>query len=503
MFTSAVRSFFVIGSIIGIEVVASTASAKLTAGEMTIANLRTLAASVSSKEAFLRELPDECKKFYLLVYSSRATPCSSFESPRLLTSCDLSSARIVIAIDGQGAGLSPEQCQKVEILEQLKEGPLQSAEIDFHPARRTEGLKEDPSRCLSCHGSPLKHLGDQYPNWPGFYESSLRNMKIGTEEYQGYQRYKATRERDTLYQQLLPYDEDVGQHDPATYISFRVHGDLDRYASTFFNALGRANDARSGHLLEKHPRFGAFRFALAAAANDCPDIASFLPESLQASGRSLAVIQAETQTGIHRADTRVVSQVRRQNDPEASVFDLDYSSRLFTFLYLTERMGLDPQLFSTTLHRGEITFPRSSFSPLQWLITDYGWELGPEGKGLRQWLKDHQGERLCAELKTASQEQFGVPLKAAPKVLHRPVAGFATQSCVECHVSAVSVAMGAPQIPFDTDDKFRPWLQANPRFRQKMRSRVSTENEWRMPPIEHLGPEEKGAILRLLDSAGG
>ncbi len=448
--------------------------------ELDLSAIRTLVESkkVTSKVELLRLLPPECKKYYTLVYASRATPCASFEKPRVLMTCTLSHANFILAFEGDSP-TAGRVCEGVEIIETSPGGTLHAAEIHFTPGLGHKFIDE-PQRCHTCHGKPMKHLADQYPNWPGYYESTLRNIRVGSREFQGYQAYKQMRQVDPLYSQLELFDEDKGAHDPATYISFRVPRELTRFHSVYFNHLGRLNDRRAGMAILGHPDYPKYRHALAGAMQGCRDLPGFLPPALKAAGPSWDKVRTETTLSLADAGKRAFEKLAANNTDIEPGFPLTATEfdRAVGIFYLVRRMGFDPHCFSTTISRAEVAFPVSAFTP----------QLPPTSES-------------CEELREKSLAALeGVKPGAGMTPSHTWDPEFLFQRCVTCHEAGnIQKEMGAPPIPFAKNAPFQLWLDANPAMTHKIRQRVKDEGRLRMPPVESLHAAEKEAIYRYLD----
>ena len=186
-----------------------------------------------SVEAFIASLSPELRSNFTLVYQSKSIQGASKESPRAV----LFSKTGDLEISFNGAS-SQEGGSSVEVMNFY--GPKSQRKSSLHeitfdpkgamPARISD---PNPSRCISCHGSPPIPIWESYPSWPGVYGShddTLNNKnelppgsKVDDSEEKSFKKFKAAVKANGRYNKLLfanngdsPYlgaNEDFGATD--------------------------------------------------------------------------------------------------------------------------------------------------------------------------------------------------------------------------------------------------------------------------------------------------
>lgn len=440
----------------------------------------------SSKADFLKLLPSACKKRYLLVHESRATYCSSYEKPRTIISCTEPGGEtpLIIAVNGEPAEGPLPECQKAEIFEtDEKTGSIKSAEITFsQKAADPYRYLAQPGRCTSCHGEPLRHLADRYPSWPGFYDSSRRNIRVGSPEWHGYQAFKKSRGDDPVFAQLIPYEERIKEAYGEKVLDPRV--DEGSFTSAFFNAMNRTHSRRTGTWLGTHPQYQFFKYAIAGALMGCKNVEAFFPASLK-STPSLQAIDTHIRKGIERADENVLERLSRFNwtltkEDQVGIFPIEEGliKPNVGLAFVATRMGISPNFASSSFTPTEVTFP------VDFPGSEFGKNLPNLPKG------------SCEELREKSLASIaGLPTSKPGPTLPRVEAQNALRKCMECHNQKMAKRVGAPKIPFDDTGALSALLRENPSLGQRILNRMHSEEPTRkMPPNENLNRAEFEAI---------
>lgn len=119
--------------------------------------------NIRTMEEFISELPDDILTNYTLMHDSKSLHGSSFAQPRALLFGE--NGQWIVSFNGsttQAAG---------SMVEMMIYNPLDKTyafhELDFSDA--TPVLKENPAKCLACHGSNPRPIWDHYNAWPGAY----------------------------------------------------------------------------------------------------------------------------------------------------------------------------------------------------------------------------------------------------------------------------------------------------------------------------------------------
>jgi cytochrome c553 len=420
----------------------------------------------------------------------------------------------------------------------------------------------EPNRCAHCHGRPTKLLSDMYPDWRGHYESSVQAMKLGSLEHRGYLAHeKAHRnlppseKANDFYSQLRWPELKKGLNDEHYGLRFpEKDGDgiyWTNFQSHYFNDMSRAHNDSIARFVMTRPDFRAFSYAWAGVALKCrPE--PFFPAQFTSVGQSTSEITADITAKDIRAKRRIMDQVAH--------FNSDYSSATYSqedtvaealtpYFYVAERSGIDPHYFSSTLARDEISFPSffqefnqyflsptplggpavnevqkqarlevdtlkakngrffDTANPLLRLI-----QTLPEGRNylasvIKQKAKPAldalEDSVLCAELARRSREALehavpGIGYYNMPAVTDPASASNPFAKCVSCHTEELHRKLLAPRIPFESPEEMKAALAADPNLENRIRERLRTKSDKRMPPNEPVTPEELQLIFKFL-----
>jgi len=136
--------------------------------------------SATTMESWLISLPEEFRRNYVLLHSSRSLSQASPEAPRvLLRSAD---SKTIIAFPADSSG---EKGRTVEILHyNLSAQKYETAEIKFEKDKIH--IQKDPPRCYSCHASDeankeLHPIWESYDFWADAYGSD-HSRPVGIED---------------------------------------------------------------------------------------------------------------------------------------------------------------------------------------------------------------------------------------------------------------------------------------------------------------------------------
>jgi hypothetical protein len=487
----------------------------------------------TSKKEFAKYLPKGCKKYWEPVYRSRATKCASPENPRLIVWCSSDSTNFNIAIDGDVGAEATADCQKIEILDTDEKGKGSSAEILFglnERIPRPGNILENPSRCTTCHTPQLRRVADDYPHWPGFLQSIQKIIKRDSFEGNAHktlvQRMADTSSHYSQFYPLVEAVADVPDEEKEHFYSLRLGNapeaeKKDYYESTpvsvLFNGLNRTHEKQVANYLMHHPSFSSFKYALAASALGCAELERFLPlEFLESKGReSLASVKAGLLKKIQSSGKRVKEEVSRYNSPielsDIDVYDAEDSDQIAGLFFLGQFMGINPAVFSTSVHANEFALPTGSFRLLKhYFDPGYGKLVGQnaEQQTLSDRTKADGKDRtiLCEELKTDSLKALATwKLPKPTEIIEqpelepkspKPAIQTALAKCVACHSEYLHKAFKAPRIPFENAGSLRESFKADPGMAKRIQSRIHLNvfHEKKMPPNEGLTSAELKAL---------
>lgn len=311
---------------------------------------------------FLGHLPENCRRYYNLVYSSRSSQTSSSTSPRILTLCEFYGNRVVLAFADPELN---EGKDSVEILAMTPDSRVESMEVTFKDG--VANSKKNPGECRDCHGSPLRFLWDEYGYWRNTYNSDHRMVPANSKEWKSYGDYRRQQAKHPLYGQLKPYLETAGDEKQTKDLKYALEKPVQSPAfgelkpghkylsatSAFHNQLMEMQfEAVRAHF-RTHPQAAVFGFAIAGAELCSTDFEKFFPESWRKKGRSLAAIEKKLSEGAKRYYASVNLARRRAFGNTASEVDSDdYSygrAQAARQVYLAERMDISPSaLFTAT-----------------------------------------------------------------------------------------------------------------------------------------------------------
>jgi hypothetical protein len=123
---------------------------------------------VRTVEELLPLLPEELRRYFILVYKSRSTNAqtASFETPRILLASKDGSKLLAV----QGA-VAPGKRDDIELIELDPKTYQWTFHVLSLSGKEGKGPSVDDSSkaCAACHSSRLRPISDSYPLWPGWY----------------------------------------------------------------------------------------------------------------------------------------------------------------------------------------------------------------------------------------------------------------------------------------------------------------------------------------------
>lgn len=150
--------------------------------------------NIRSMDEFISELPSDILTHYTLMHESKSLHGSSFIEPRAILFG--SNGQWIVSFNGsstQGAG---------DMVEMMLYNPTEKSygfhELDFTGSAPV--LKENPTKCLACHGSNPRPIWDHYNRWPGAYGDV--DDRYTQDEYKYLQAFIATTPSHPRYKHL-------------------------------------------------------------------------------------------------------------------------------------------------------------------------------------------------------------------------------------------------------------------------------------------------------------
>ena len=131
--------------------------------------------NIRTMDEFISELPEDILTNYTLMHTSKSLHGSSYAEPRALLFG--STGQWIVSFNGSNHQAAGEMVEMM--IYNPKDKTYAFHELDFSGPAPV--LKENPAKCLSCHGSNPRPIWDHYNAWPGAYGDV--DDRYGVEEY--------------------------------------------------------------------------------------------------------------------------------------------------------------------------------------------------------------------------------------------------------------------------------------------------------------------------------
>jgi len=333
---------------------------------------------IRSTEHLLQILPEPCLKYYALVYKSRSIQKASLLQPRVLVSCSLWDARFILAFSGTAGHPSFNRIEMLAFNEASQQ--VEAGSIHFpKTSDATTVYTKNPTSCRGCHGYPYKHIWDEYPKWRGVYDSDLRNLRVGSVEWNGWRAFKEGAAKHPLYSQLRLYREGEGDQgagtaalliDETTAIEHPVFGHVEpgsRYLafnSGFTNAIAEVDRKRLLAEFLRSPKAWQFTPAMAAIWIGCDAFESFFPPEVQKAGSALEAIHKRFQERYAATLQKITAEISQFNGTSEAIPQPYDTFALAQGRYLMERGGEaeEERLFTVRAKLDELQTPTGYFT---------------------------------------------------------------------------------------------------------------------------------------------
>ena len=457
---------------------------------------------VDSVERALALLPQELRKNYVLVFSSRSLQEATPAEPRaILFGTD---AQFVVTFNGGAARRGADALETMQF--DARTNTFHFREISFPAAGAAPHVSADnPARCTACHGVPARPIWDTPPYWPGAYGERYGSGLSRTESA-GMRAFLEESARGSRYGQLI---------DPArfaertTYVApshARYGGEVTEPPNARFSLVLATLNVRSlVAALAQLPAFEAHRYALLqAAGGSCGATESFFPastselvrRSIGSYGHGAAAIGSGQDAAKRQRMTGATDGYRggmHSADPVALRF-------------IAERLvGLPPQRWSLALEGStyDLAAPDGALTVEQ-LLFERIVATEPELRALRTYRTYTPSDAYCAELRhrsiralSAYYAAYGagpVGVAAAPVKADAASHPSALDRCIACHNGDVG-----PALPFSAPAALAPLLNqagyAHGRLLDEILFRLTPEaGAARMPRGVNLTTQEERAL---------
>jgi hypothetical protein len=155
---------------------------------------------------FIKKLPADLLSEYTLMHTSQSLHEASFQNPRAILFGD--KAQWIVSFNGntsQNAGRMIEM-----MIYDAKTKKYAFHEIEF--SETDVKVKENPSKCLSCHGKEPRPIWDHYNRWPGAYgdnddrfnEAEFAELQTFIASASGHPRYQHLKNLAAGYKPTFP-----------------------------------------------------------------------------------------------------------------------------------------------------------------------------------------------------------------------------------------------------------------------------------------------------------
>jgi hypothetical protein len=216
---------------------------------------------IKKKSTALAALPKQLKNHFVLVTETGGLGMASRARPRPVHFTE--DARFILASSGHTAAQGDATANAFEIIEwneATKTFRAHTLELD---ARTGAKLIEDDTRCVACHGTPIRPIWGDYPNWPNSYGGSRGHDGVDQmtpEEHTAFDAFVTVAKTDADYKHLEIHESSYGFTLPTPY----------GYPNTTFTGrLGVRYGEQLGAKLLVSPNLAKLEYALLFESARC------------------------------------------------------------------------------------------------------------------------------------------------------------------------------------------------------------------------------------------
>ncbi|MGZ3691010.1 MAG: hypothetical protein ACXVAX_05890, partial [Pseudobdellovibrio sp.] len=317
--------------------------------------------SVSTPGEFIAQLPEELRKNFTFVHTSRSPHReeANYDYPRIILFSD--DARIVLAFETNPTSPGYHMVELLRFNDREQNFELRASILG--PAPNTfQGLvgknwEPNPQACLKCHGSDVRPIFDSYPLWPGFYgsaEDTFPATDHGPDELKRYQKFITEKKNAEPFNKLIfsnaspvwPY------LDPKLHNATADVADLHNFKFMPNTRLGIAltelNRERLSRKILESKKLNEYSEALLSGLLRC----TRLPISKDLKNKVETKMTQENQARLFRMRIDPFSK----HDDRHDLQELKFSQNLAALEYMTETLDLSRKDWSMALEPYSFSF---------------------------------------------------------------------------------------------------------------------------------------------------
>ncbi len=375
---------------------------------------------VRTVDDLLPLIPEEYRRFYLLMYESRSAQAGNTfpSSPRVILYGKDSTFMMTFTKDPK----APPAVDVADNVETMQWNAV-TKKFEFRELVFGEGkdplenpIVVNPIKCQACHGKDPRPNWDPYNTWAGSYGSLSRlgcdTMQPGTEELRKYQEFMSGNRHGDRYKHL-PAEIPAGgscPDDPEKEVTFRNGGHKDANA-VVTEQLTALNHQRLRRIITSSSRFAKFRPFIMAQAKGCVSRGSlesfFPPGYAEAEGAMSyeAALNDVINTGRTDFAQRLASFLRNNkgsahqsirqpinfHDPDDALGgQFSHRFEVAQIRILADRMRLSTNRWTLAVSDGQYDFATPNAMPSALL------------RGFHEQLKGELGDKSCEQLRELS-----------------------------------------------------------------------------------------------------
>jgi hypothetical protein len=470
---------------------------------------------IDSIEALLADLPEDLRRSYALVFSSRSLQEATFRDPRAILYG--SDGRLILTFNGDAAERGYEALESAQY--DTVRDRFEFRELRFvagPDGRATPQVSEaNPLRCRRCHGTPARPVWDSSPLWPGAYGERYRSnltaveragLKVFLERQPLHPRYRVlvAAERFTYRSTFAP--------DARGEYSGEQREAPNAELAELLGGLSMRMIARE---LAERPDFPRYQYALLGAAEgDCGELAEFLPPLQRPSAEAALrrMVRSAEVAGVTEAESRRARALPGTPNVRLLGAPASPGSTLSEVRLLAESgLGMPTEDWTLSLEKGTYEFSApggGSFGLAEALRARM--VPGDTHLGVLRSEREHSpDDGYCAYLRARSQAELaGLPADHQPRfalsgaAVPPPLstAPALLQHCALCHLNGP-----APRVPFEAPDRLAALLRSGryPRgdLLAEIKFRLSASaGAARMPPDAAWPDAERESLSRFIAS---
>lgn len=497
-------------------------------------------------EDLLPYLPKNTRSNFTLMYGSRATQGSSYESPRVVMFGE--NGKLVLTFNGDPSQKKFNQLELMQFNDRTKNFELHEITFPENTKSSSSAHISNGESCVQCHQNPPRPIWEKYSHWPGAYggnDDDLDPNRIKKQgdmggdnggsadqrEIDGLQSFLKNRKKNARYQYL---EVDNSEYGPYTFES-KSKSIEQRPNERILAYLMRLNAQKVVMEMKRNENYAKLSTILEISALNCKLDSRLKADVLKYTGiterkpgpydyfdpLSLGLIHDDLlkDMGVNIEEW---SLRRIPKDEDLRYFHDGFASmaNMVDSLILKDTGDRDPKL------KNKISFSSSNYfkSPIQVSpkATKIYLTLDKEGAVISDKTITDACPVLISKLKVQLREDkskqvscnFPIVSNSLDPILRLPpnqvstlmqsttndksglAPPIALQSCISCH----SNSDNAPKIPWTKPNELAKMLKANPELVSKTKFMISDEAGARQMPLNDsaLSPNDQNLIEKYL-----